>query len=138
MKDLDKQIQAAARKYVKAQYKNVIDDTIDENTQIEDIECISINSDYNGFVSGANFGIELAQQWIDVKEELPEGLGKVLVKVELKIHMGTDKKVVYTCGMYKDQWLLDHNYNTSIVVDDVKITHWKPIGIEELPTHNKK
>lgn len=69
MKDFDKQIQAAPRKYVKAQYNSVIDDTIDENTEIEDIECISINSDYNSFVSGANFGIKLAQQIKESKKD---------------------------------------------------------------------
>lgn len=89
-----------------------------------------------GFKAGEIYGMKLAQQWIDVNEKLPEELGKVLVKVELKIHIGTDKKIVYTCGMYKDQWLLDHNYNTNIVVNDVKITHWRPI--EVLPTHNKQ
>ena len=73
---------------------------IDEETYIADV--------YDGFKAG----VEFAQRWIPVEEELPEKLVQVIVKLENGWHTTT--------------WITENGD----FAFNVKPTHWRPINIE--------
>ena len=86
----------------------------------------SYPADENDFVDVFEAGIEFAQRWIPVEEELPEVGEIVLVKTKIN--------KVTTCEMYipKDylgnilgekEWAASYNFKQAI-------THWRPINLK--------
>ena len=73
---------------------------IDEETYIADV--------YDGFKAG----VEFAQHWIPVEEELPEKLVQVIVKLENEWHTTT--------------WITENGD----FAFNVKPTHWRHIDIK--------
>ena len=91
---------------------------IDEETYIADV--------YDGFKAG----VEFAQRWIPVEEELPEVGAMVLTKME-KRHGDTWVQNYYSTatrlenqGEWQTVNWVDHSISFG------HITHWRPINIE--------
>ena len=96
--------------------------TIEEALNIAYDECKSNAYFGNGFKKG----VEFAQRWIPIEEELPEVGEIVLVKTKIN--------KVTTCEMYipKDylgnilgekKWAASYNFKQAI-------THWRPINLK--------
>ena len=96
--------------------------TIEEALNIAYDECKSNAYFGNGFKKG----VEFAQRWIPIEEELPEVGEIVLVKTKIN--------KVTTCEMYipKDyldnilgekEWAASYNFKQAI-------THWRPIELK--------
>ena len=91
---------------------------IDEETYIADV--------YDGFKAG----VEFAQRWIPVEEELPEVGEMVLTKME-KRHGDTRLQNYYSTatrlenqGEWQDVNWVDHSISFG------HITHWRPIELK--------
>jgi|SRR5665647_827569 len=61
-------------------------------------------------------GIEFAQRWIPVEEELPEILTDILIKQ-------SNGKVAIGCKMR-------HGFNVEITNRKINVTHWRPIELK--------
>ena len=86
----------------------------------------SYPADENDFIDVFESGVEFAQRWIPIEEELPEVGEIVLVKTKIN--------KVTTCEMYipKDylgnilgekKWAASYNFKQAI-------THWRPIDLK--------
>ena len=86
----------------------------------------SYPADENDFIDVFESGVEFAQRWIPIEEELPEVGEIVLVKTKIN--------KVTTCEMYipKDylgnilgekKWAASYNFKQAI-------THWRPINLK--------
>lgn len=65
-------------------------------------------------------GVEFAQRWISVEEELPQINGKIIL-----IKCSNDSAFI-SSGFYdKNGFTTDYKFTS-----DIKITHWRPITIE--------
>ena len=94
--------------------------TIEEALNIAYDECKSNAYFGNGFKKG----VEFAQRWISVKEELPEIGEKVITK------MTKDKRTSYGIATrIREEWeinahWIDHTFS------NMTITHWRPIELK--------
>jgi hypothetical protein len=74
-------------------------------------------------------GVEFAQRWIPVEEELPEEGALVQAKYEKRL-TDTQVKIGYTYATCRtneftsELWLVDTGYNAG------RITHWRPIELK--------
>jgi len=88
-------------------------------------------SDWRGY-KAVKQAIELAQEWISVKDELPEPAKQVLTKVKLKTKTGLDVEV-FSLGDYSDfskKWSIIH----SLIMNGYhakswEVTHWRQIEL---------
>lgn len=94
--------------------------TIEEALNIAYDECKSNAYFGNGFKKG----VEFAQRWISVEEELPKIGEKVITK------MTKDKRTSYGIATrIREEWeinahWIDHTFS------NMTITHWRPIEIK--------
>ena len=94
--------------------------TIEEALNTAYDECKSNAYFGNGFKKG----VEFAQRWIPVEEELPEIGEKVITK------MNKDKRTSYGIATrIREEWeinahWIDHTFSNMI------ITHWRPIELK--------
>ena len=96
-----KTIDEAAENYIQSEYKEfALLDIIGEDTSIKD------------FRDDFKAGVEFAQRWIPVDEELPEKFKQVIVKLENGWH---------TCT-----WITEDGTFTF----NVKPTHWRYIDLK--------
>ena len=86
---------------------------------------VTIEDKYNEIYSlGFKAGVEFAQRWISVEEELPPIGEKVITK------MTKDKRTAYGIATrIREEWEInvhwvDHTFS------NMTITHWRPIEIK--------
>lgn len=108
-----KTIEEAADNYIQSKYKEfALLDIIGEDTSIKD------------FRDDFKAGVEFAQRWIPVEEELPEIGEKVITK------MNKDKRTSYGIATrIREEWeinahWIDHTFS------NMTITHWRPIELK--------
>ena len=65
--------------------------------------------------SGFRAGVEFAQRWISIEDELPEEDKYVLLK--------------YDFGIYMGGWNGDEFFEETGTIDDSTPTHWRPIEV---------
>jgi len=75
----------------------------------------------NGFLTGVDAGIALAEEWISVEDELPECGESVLVKCE-----------EFNCPIvgeyYEDGWMNVASDTVYPDEDEMTVTHWRYIN----------
>ena len=108
-----KTIEEAAENYIQSKYKEfALLDIIGEETSIKDLR--------SDFIAG----VEFAQRWIPVEEELPPIGEKVITK------MAKDKRTSYGIATrIREEWeinahWIDHTFS------NMTITHWRPIELK--------
>lgn len=74
---------------------------------------------HDAFNDGFKSGVEFAQRWYSVEEELPEMYEDVLIKTDEGVIRLTHRDT-YANGMLK-WWLVLHS---------IKVTHWRPIELK--------
>ena len=84
----------------------------------------SYPADENDFIDVFESGVEFAQRWISIEEELPEIGEKVITK------MTKDKRTSYGIATrIREEWeinahWIDHTFSS------MNITHWRPIELK--------
>ena len=84
----------------------------------------SYPADENDFIDVFESGVEFAQRWIPVEEELPEIGEKVIT------YMTKDKRTSYGIATrIREEWeinahWIDHTFS------NMTITHWRPIELK--------
>ena len=84
----------------------------------------SYPADENDFVDVFEAGVEFAQRWIPVEEELPRIGEKVITK------MNKDKRTSYGIATrIREEWEIDAHW-IDHTFSYMNITHWRPIELK--------
>lgn len=76
------------------------------------------------FVNGFKAGVEFAQRWISIEEELPRLGEKVITK------MNKDKRTSYGIATrIREEWEIDAHW-IDHTFSNMNITHWRPIDLK--------